>query len=86
MSEQAPWWKHGIDPAQLPQREAVIEFVAIEIVAQPGAEEVAEFRALGEVIDRDHIVDADRVESMHQIAADHAGGAGNHDSHPNSSS
>ena len=75
-----------VDPPQLTQGEAVIEFVAVEVVAHPGAEEIAEFRALGEVIDRDHIVDAARIEPMHQVAAHHSGGAGHHDFQPNSSS
>ena len=75
-----------IDPPQLPEREAVVEFAPVEVVADPGAQEIAVFRALGEIIDGDHIIDADRIQSMHQVAAHHPGGAGHHDSHPKSSS
>src|SRR6185312_7621759 len=47
----SPLVEDGIDAPELTQGEAIVEPVAVEVIAEARAEKVAEFRALGEVID-----------------------------------
>src|SRR6185437_1531272 len=81
-----PFVEYRIDMRELAQREAIVELAPIEVIADLRTEEVTEFRAVGEVIDGDHLIDADGVQSMHQIAAYHPGGTRHDHSQPNSSS
>ena len=73
--------QHRLDAAELAFREARVELGAVEVVAQPGAQQVAVLRAVGQVIDANHVVDADRIQPVHEVAADHAGRAGDDDFH-----
>ncbi len=73
--------EHRVDAAELGAREPPVELAAVEVVAEAGAQEVAVLRTVGQVVDRDHVVDAERVQSLHEVAADHAGRSGDDDSH-----
>ena len=78
--------QHRVDPAELAAREAGVELVLVEVVAEARAEQVAVLLAVGQVVDGDHVVDADRVQAMNEVAADHAGRSGDDDLHANNSS
>jgi hypothetical protein len=73
--------EHRVDAAELAAREPPVELAPIEVVAETGTEQVAVLRTVGQVVDGDHVVDADRVQSLHEVAADHAGRSGDDDSH-----
>ena len=78
--------QHDIDMAELALREARVEVAAIEVVAELRAEQVAVLGPIGQVVDGDHVVDADGVQAMHEVAADHPGRTGHDDLHSNNSS
>jgi hypothetical protein len=73
--------QHRVDLAELAAPEPGIEVVLVEVVGNLRAEQVAVLRSVGQVVDGDHVVDADRVQPMHQVRANHAGRAGDDDSH-----
>ena len=82
--------EHGVEPTQLAAREAVEELVLVEVVGDAARREVGNLSPSVEVVDGDDVVDAERVEPVHEVGADEAGGAGHDDfmafPHPNSSS
>ena len=78
--------QHRIDMAEFGAREALVELALVEVVAQLRAEQVAVLGAVGHLVDRDHVVDADGIQPVHEVAADESRSAGDDDSHANSSS
>jgi hypothetical protein len=78
--------QHGVDPAEFAAGEALVEVAAVEVVRQLRAEQVAVLGPVGQVVDGDHVVDAHRVEPVNDVAADHAGRAGDDHLHANNSS
>jgi hypothetical protein len=72
--------------AELAARKAGVELAPVEVVAELRAQQVPVLRAIGQIIDRDHVVDADCVQAVDEVAADHAGGSGDNNLHGNNSS
>src|SRR6185312_2151409 len=66
---------------ELAPREAVVELTPVEVVTEARAEKIAVFRPVRQVIDGDDVIDALRIQSVDDLAADHAGSAGDDDSH-----
>ena len=67
--------QHGVHFAEFAAREALVEVGLVEVVADLRAGQVPVLLAVGQVVHGDHIIDADGVQTMDKIAADHAGGA-----------
>ena len=67
--------QHGVHLAEFAAREALVELRLVEVVADLRAGQVPVLLAVGQVVHGDHIIDADGVQTMDKIAADHAGGA-----------
>ena len=78
--------QHGVDAAEFAAREAGVELALVEVVADLRIEQVAVLRAIGQIVDGDHVVDADGVEAVDEVAADESGRAGDNDPHAKSSS
>jgi hypothetical protein len=78
--------QHRIDLAEVAVCEALVELALVEVVAELRAQQVAVLRAVGQVVDGDHVVDALRVQPVDDVAADHAGRAGDNHLHSNNSS
>ena len=71
----------AVDLAELAGGEPAVEVAPVEVVADRGADEIAKLGAVGQVVDRDHVVDADRVEAVHEIGPDHSRSTGDDDPH-----
>ncbi len=81
VSEHAPWCSTASTRAEVAARETRVELAAVEVVGDARVAQVAVFGAVREVVDRDDVVDAGRVEAAQQVGADHAGSAGDHHFH-----
>ena len=77
--------KNNVDLAELAACEPSVELVAVKIVREPRAQQIAILRPLGQIIDGNDLIDADGIETLHEIAANKPGSAGHHHSHENSS-
>jgi hypothetical protein len=87
VSLQAPSWNTASTSPNPPSAKTVVELVGVDVVGDLQVGQVAELVALGQVVDRDDVVDAAGVEALDDVAADEAGGAGDDDAgHANNSS
>ncbi|MCY1369719.1 hypothetical protein D9M69_567720 [compost metagenome] len=73
--------EHRAHHAEVAAGEARQEVALVQVVVDLAVGEVAEFVAVGEIVHRDDVGLAARVERLDDIAADEAGGTGNDDAH-----
>ena len=79
--------EHRLDLTKRALGELLVKAARVDIVRDAQAGQVAKFIALGEVVYRNHIVDATGIEPAHNVAANKAGSAGDDDAgHVNNSS
>jgi hypothetical protein len=68
--------EHGLDLAEAALGEEGVELVGVDVVGDLQVRQVAELVALGQVVDRDDVVDAAGVEALDDVAADESGSSG----------
>jgi hypothetical protein len=79
--------EHRFDLAEAAVGEAGIEVGGVDIVGDAQVGQVAELVALGQVVDRDDVLDAAGVQALDDVGANEAGRAGDdYAGHANSSS
>src|SRR5690606_21549828 len=76
---------HGLGAREFARQDTTAEFVLVLVIGDVQVEQVAELVAVGQVVDRQDVGDAARIQPADQVAADEAGGAGDHDHDINSS-